>query len=795
MSEYKQKEIRRLHSLGFAIHLLKPRSKVPVKPGWSGDSKDSVKTLLKELKPNSNIGTKLGKPSLITTPFGDEGYLAVIDVDVKGTSEKHKRTAEAKVEEIFPGLLATAPITYSGRGNGSMHIWCLVDSPLDSKKITSSNEIIEVHMPSTKASKADIEKLGKKKTDAGIRLRAAWEIDFMCAGRQVVLPPSIHPDSGLKYRWHRAIHDVTDLSFVDMEQILSTHSTKNTSKGAGRPQGSATNAIAPVDPDMLELEMRLKPYVLDQLIDGDGVEDRSAACLSVAMHMKRAEFTDAEVVGVLTNRTFYLGDVAYEHAKTENRLRSSKWVEKYCLEKAVYEVSGAKDFEGEVEEYPTLPPEKAKAKREKLIKDKKERLWTLNLDRTEKGNVKVTGRNVVMIIENDVAPDVLRFDEFSYSPIFFRPNPWGSKVGSKVQDIDYIKCRLWIANKWKIEPSVNEVMLAFKAIAEKNMFHAVKEHLEALPEWDGVPRLTTWMKRLLGAEAPEPYLSEVSKKFLVSAIARVFEPGCKLDATVIFEGVQGLGKSTIGVIFATDKWFLDKLPDLHDKDAAQILQGNWFVEMGELSSIKRSDVETTKNYLTVKVDKFRPAYGHCPIESPRQCIFFGTTNSSDYLKDKSGNRRFWPIKVNNIDLEAVRLERDQLLAEALIAYDFGETLYLDKEVEAIANVVQSKRVVEDDSDVVFSTLYDWDKSIRKKREQLAKKGHDLKQLTFKVQDLFGEFMSDEFGENSKPPLNEFAKHPYKYQLAGGALKKLGYENYLSNGRMKWRQVKYTSTEK
>lgn len=786
MSEYKQKEIRRLHSLGFAIHLLKPKSKVPVKPGWSGDSKDSIAQLLRELKPSNNIGTKLGKPSVISTPFGDEGYLAVIDVDVKGTSEKHKRTAEAKVEEIFPGLLATAPITHSGRGNGSMHIWCLVDSPLDSKKITSSNEIIEVMMPSTKASKADIEKLGKKKTDAGWRLRAAWEIDFMCAGRQVVLPPSIHPDSGLKYRWHRAIHDVTDLSFVDIESILAVHTTKKAS-GAGRPQGSITSSIRPVDPDMLELEMRLKPYVLDQLIDGDGVDDRSAACLSVAMHMKRADFSDSEIVGVLTNREFHLGEVAYEHAKTENRIRAAKWVEKYCLEKAIYEVSGAKDFEGEVEEYPTLPPEKAKAKREKLIKNKKERLWTLNLDRSEKDNLKATGKNVVLILENDVAHDLIKFDEFSYSLVFFKSNPWGSKIGSKVQDIDYIKCRLWLANKWKIEPSVNEVMLAFKAIAEKNTYHAVKDHLEALPEWDGVPRLTTWMKRLLGAEAPEPYLSDVSKKFLVSAIARVFEPGCKVDNVVIFEGLQGIGKSTIGRILATDKWFLDTLPDLHDKDSSQILQGNWFVELGELSSLKRSDVETTKQYLVRQVDKFRPAYGINVIENARQCVFFGTTNSSDYLKDKSGNRRFWPIKLTKIDLEGIKSERDQLFAEALIAYDFGERLYLDKEVEEIAKIVQSKRVVEDDSDVVFSTLYDWDKSIRKKREQLAKKGIALKQLTFKVQDLFGEFMSDEFGENSKPPLNEFAKHPYKFQLAGAALKRLGYENYPSNGRMKWRQ--------
>ena len=200
MNSSKLGEAKRLHTMGLAIHWLRPNSKVPVKSGWSGDSRDTIKELSSSYKKGFNIGTKLGKPSEIA-----ECFLAVIDVDVKGLEKKHAKQARQWVENNFPGLLATAPITHSGRGNGSMHVWCLVQKPMDSRKLTASPEVVKVHMPSVTPSKNDKAHLSEKEIKEGFRMRPAWEVDFMCAGRQVVLPPSIHPDTGKAYKWGRPL--------------------------------------------------------------------------------------------------------------------------------------------------------------------------------------------------------------------------------------------------------------------------------------------------------------------------------------------------------------------------------------------------------------------------------------------------------------------------------------------------------------------------------------------------------------------------------------------------------------
>lgn len=775
MSDYKQKEIKRLHDLGFAIHLLKPKSKIPVKPGWSGDSKDSVKVLMQEFRPNLNIGTKLGKPSLISTSFGDEGYLAVIDVDVKGIGEKHKKAAEQKVEEIFPGLLESAPITHSGRGNGSLHIWCLVDSPIDSKKITSSNEIIEVMMPSTKASKFDIEKLGQEKINQGWRLRPAWEIDFMCAGRQVVLPPSIHPDTGMKYRWHRAIKSADDLSFVDVKEILSKVSDSKSSKSVGRPSGSATNSITPIDVDELELELRLRPDVVNAIIDGDGVNDRSAMCFSVAMHMIRAGFSEGEIVGVLTQKEYFLGEVAYEHSKSSSRLRAIKWIEKYCLDKAKIEVSGVKDFESEVEIYETLGEDESQKQHKKLVKNKKEIDWRLDLDRTDKDKLKTTFKNVKLILENVVGENVFVYDIFALRQTYGMNTPWGGIKGVDITDLDEIKIKSWLAHSdWKIEPPVNIIGEVINQIASKNTFHPVRDYLESL-EWDGVPRLDNWMETYLGAKGHPDYIKAVSRKFLVAAVARVYQPGIKFDHMPILEGIQGVGKSTVGRILASSKWFYDSDLNLHDKDSSLNLQGQWIVEMGELANISKADVRQIKSYVVREVDKVRPPYGKRMVESPRQCVFFGTTNDDAYLKDKSGNRRFLPIEVSTIDLKSLRKDRDQLWAEALIAYDFGEDLFFTKEIEALAKGVQETKVVEDVSDVMVDCAQEWWEKVKSLRKQKLKNGEKLKKLKFKLKDFFGDFSGFDDMENMNPPFKDFKfDSQFHVQTASFALHKIGF---------------------
>lgn len=786
MSEKILSEAKRLHALGLAIHWLRPKSKIPVKSGWSGDSKDSLKILQQEFKSNYNIGTKLGKPSLISTPFGDEGYLAVIDVDVKGSTSKHQKTALAKIEEMFPGLLATAPITLSGRGNGSMHIWCLVDSPLESRALYASNEMVEVMMPSAKPTHQQIEVLGEKKVALGWRLRPAFEIDFMCDGRQVVLPPSIHPDTGKRYQWKNPINDSTDIPFVDMLERFENIKTNKKSR-VGRPEGGSVAMVKPVDVDELDLEMRLKPDVVTAIIEGEGVADRSAMCLSIAMHMVRAQFTDEEIVGVLTNRKFFIGDVAFEHAKTSNRMKAARWVERYCLEKAKAETSGVKDFESEVEIYETLSPEKAKEQKKRLVKDKKDIDWRLALDRTKEDKLKPTFKNVRMILENQIGSNVFIYDTFSLRQTYGMNTKWGGVKGVDVTDLDEIKIKNWLANEWKIEPPVNLIGEVISQICTSNAYHPVQQYLETL-EWDGVPRIDTWMQTYLGATGNELYLQAVSRKFLCAAVARVYNPGIKFDHMPIFEGMQGIGKSTVGRILASDKWFYDSDLDLRDKDSALNLQGQWVVEMGELANINRADVRQIKSFIVRQVDKVRPPYGKRMVESPRQCVFFGTTNDDSYLKDKTGNRRFWPVKVGDVDLVGLREDRDQLWAEALFAFDMGEPLWLPKEIEDLAKEVQESRVVEDVSDIMVGNVENWWREIKKKRSELRKKSNEkIGVFKFKLTDLFGDFSGFDGVDGVTPPFKDFRQDNNSHlQMAAFSLKKIGFEKYKTKTGNMWK---------
>lgn len=797
MSLSKLGEAKRLHKLGFAIHWLRPNSKVPVKPGWSENSRQSLDELKSEYKSSYNIGTKLGSPSKIKVSHYNDAhgvqkdvlYLAAIDVDIKGTDKRFTKEAKAWVEKHFPGLLASAPITHSGRGNGSMHIWCLVQNPLDSRKLTASNEKIKVHMPSVAPSKKDKELLSEKEIKAGFRSRAAWEVDFMCEGRQVVLPPSIHPDSGKPYRWGRTLESVDQLSIVTRSQVEEIASSK---KSQGRPNGagSVDKAIKLKEVDELDLSLRLQPEIVEGIIDGENVEDRSAFALTAAFSMVRARFTDEEILAVLTNKEFFIGGLGFEHAKTSNRLRAARWVRDYCLNKARLEGDPAFEFDCAVEVYDLLDEGTKKKQAQRVLPDLGQVDWRKKLDRTDNDKVKPTFKNIRLIIENVVGAKCFIYDDFSRRQVYGMNTPWGGVEGATIEDIDEIKIKDWLSLNWKIEPHTGLIGEVISQICTVNSFHPVKDYLDTL-EWDGTPRLHNWLKNYLSAEGDDDYLGAVGTKFLVAAVARVFEPGRKFDHMPIFEGMQGKGKSTVGRILAGDKWFYDSELNLHDKDSALNLQGQWIVEMGELANINRADVRTIKSFVTRQVDKVRPPYGKRMVEIPRQCVFFGTTNDDSYLKDRTGNRRFWPVKISDhleIDLEGLRQDRDQLWAEAVFNYELGEQLFLEKDVEELAKGVQESRVVEDITDVMHDKIRGWKIATMKARKLWKKNnvGKSLPHFKFKLVDLFEEFSSTEFGDSISPPLKDYKADNLHLQFAASALKKLGFEKYVSNGLSKWR---------
>ncbi|GEC30659.1 VapE domain-containing protein [Sinorhizobium fredii] len=236
---------------------------------------------------------------------------------------------------------------------------------------------------------------------------------------------------------------------------------------------------------------------------------------------------------------------------------------------------------------------------------------------------------------------------------------------------------------------------AIKTVASEFKFHPVRDHLNSV-EHDGRRRLDNWLTRYVGAEDND-YTAAVSRYFLISMVARIMRPGCKVDHTLILEGRQGIGKSTVAEILAYQpKYFADSLPDLGSKDAAIHLRGRWVVEIAELEAMRKAEATELKAFLTRTTDKFREPYGKTEIEVPRQNVFIGSTNSDAYLKDPTGARRFWPIRCGKIDTDALRRDRDQLFAEALAAFNAGEQWWPNKETENRLFAVEQASRLESD---------------------------------------------------------------------------------------------------
>ena len=213
-------------------------------------------------------------------------------------------------------------------------------------------------------------------------------------------------------------------------------------------------------------------------------------------------------------------------------------------------------------------------------------------------------------------------------------------------------------------------------------FHPVRDYIQKL-EWDGKPRVDTFWIDYLGAEDNE-YTRTVTRKHMVAAVARVFKPGCKFDYVIVLSGPQGIGKSTLLNDLARG-WFCDSLQRVDTKDAYEQLRGAWIIELSELSATKKAESEAVKQFLSKREDRFRPAYGRRAQTFSRQCVFYGSTNERFFLRDRTGNRRFWPLPVSGSGskdfMNITDEEIGQIWAEAYTLYQRGEKLYLGKEME------------------------------------------------------------------------------------------------------------------
>jgi putative DNA primase/helicase len=270
---------------------------------------------------------------------------------------------------------------------------------------------------------------------------------------------------------------------------------------------------------------------------------------------------------------------------------------------------------------------------------------------------------------------LLRWNVFHNRAELARAPVWrDAKQGDPWTDGDDVDAQAYLQNCEIDVRNRATVADVVERISRDAAYHPVREYLAA-QEWDGVARLDTWLETYLGASGPPIYVRAVGPKFLISAVARVMEPGCQADHCLVLEGEQGTGKSSAAAILGAP-WVADTLPDVTSKDAALQLDGLWIVELAELAATRGREVEHVKAFLSRRTDRYRPPYGRRAVDVPRQCVFVATTNEAHYLKDPTGNRRYWPIRCGTINRDGLRADRNQLWAEAFARYQAGAIWYL-----------------------------------------------------------------------------------------------------------------------
>ncbi len=341
--------------------------------------------------------------------------------------------------------------------------------------------------------------------------------------------------------------------------------------------------------------------------------------------------------------------------------------------------------------------------------------WMSKLDCDKGGNIKPTEKNIRDIFKNDPRiKGAFKKDLFSDREVVVRDLPWrklerDSRSQPKprmIEDADDAQLRSFFGIEYKISVAT-KVMDAFQNEIDNNRFHPVRDYLKNL-EWDGVERIDKFLIDYFGAE-DNLYTREAMRVMMLGAVGRVMDPGCKFDLVLVLASeMQGTGKSSFFNWLASDAWFSDSFAGFNGKAAIEQLQGSWILEMGELKGLKKAEVESVKQFISARTDKYRKAYGKRVTESPRQTILVASTNEPDFNRDATGGRRFIPVDVAEVKLydndklrklvlphtdeerRASKDFRNQLWAEAMDIYSYGGTLKMSKEAEKYAEKVQSE---------------------------------------------------------------------------------------------------------
>ena len=394
---------------------------------------------------------------------------------------------------------------------------------------------------------------------------------------------------------------------------------------------------------------------------------------------------------VRTHNFSHLDKIEDLEKKASNKLPSFKAMENFVLQDEKVKQLLSKERQ-----------DLAKREFEVVQEEEVNTSWQNLLELDKKGNVKSTMSNMAIIIRNDINFKNIVYNQFKCSIDVVGKLPW-KQIKSGWSDADMACAKLYFERVYKIWSPLKFKDALLAVTSSERVYHPIKEYFKTL-KWDKVSRLDTLLVDYLGAK-DNIFVREVTRKTFCAAVTRIFEPGKKFDSILVLCGPQGIGKSTLFSKLGKE-WYSDSLSlcDMKDKTAAEKLQGYWLLELGELAGIKKVDVEVIKSFISRTDDKFRKAYGVNVESNPRSNIIVGTTNSEGgFLRDITGNRRFWPVMVSgNSNLKPWDLKDvDQIWAEALYRYEQGEELYLKGDVSKMAKIAQQEAMESDDREGII----------------------------------------------------------------------------------------------
>lgn len=742
---------RSLVEVGVSLHWLRPRDKMPIATSWSEAATHDLHSFKRTHTAGANVGVRLGQKSRTAL-----GFLHLIDLDIRDESKAAKALGALRL--IWPGF-EDAPTVQSGSGGSSRHLYFLTETPYRSKKL----------MFSAGSSMVFDTRLGREVK------RNDWEIELFGTGKQAVLPPSIHPVTGKEYLWLRPL-DLDDLDMLLPTPLVNAWGADIDDREDDDSDFDLEDLLKREPLDLSQDE--IDGYLED--LPDSWVDDRDQWC-SVGMmlhHQFRgsqegydiwcAWSQQSDKFNAKDSRAVWRSFKGNRNPQTMKSLIAAAKQERAVQRRG--EIDEIEDGEI-ISETPPCPfddlddlsdlfgdliegtatavtPAADDILGPKVADDGKD--WKTDLQLTEEGATISNLPNLGLIVANDVRlQGIVGFNEFMQTTCLIR-SPQRIKARANAnKSAGNLDSHIWTVSndvggdRWSeahrnglreilemtesrkgygIKVSDRDLVAAVENVAHRAPYHPVRNLLlDCERNDDGRRGLVEGFYPTYLKTGDSAYFHQMGINTFVDAIARVFEPGCKYDYVIILEGNQGIGKSTmIDIMGMGFKGDLEG--DLSEsKKIVEMLAGKWILEIPELSSFQKADIETLKSKITLTTDTARMSYAREPQDFKRQCIWMGSTNGKAYLRDPTGNRRFWPIPcwnvVGHIDHAGLRANIRQMWAEAMAIYrqmrrdkphGSGDLDFSPKaEVAAQAIEMQESRRSETLADHVHAEVEEW----------------------------------------------------------------------------------------